>query len=78
MLDDGSTYAAPSYLDSAISHVSGMFKRMGRVREYDPVQEVSLRCTRLDGTSLVNDICYFYDLLQVGNPCCDASITAFH
>ena len=40
LLSDGKQYAAPSYLSSSISHLSGMFRRLGRTGEYDAQRQV--------------------------------------
>ena len=40
VLSDGQRYAAPSYLETCISHLSGLFKRLGRVGEYDSIRQV--------------------------------------
>ena len=42
-LEDGELYAAPSYLDSAVSHLSGLFKRLGREGSYDYTRKVWMR-----------------------------------
>jgi hypothetical protein len=40
LLSDGEVHAAPSYLSTSISHLSGMFKVLGRVGAYDPDRQV--------------------------------------
>jgi len=44
LLQDGGVYAAPSYLDSAVSHLSGLFKRLGREGAYNYTFQV---CTEM-------------------------------
>ena len=40
VLSDGQVHAAPSYLSSAISHLSGLFRRLGRSAPYDHTLQV--------------------------------------
>ena len=53
LLEDGGVYAAPSYLDSAVSHLSGFFKRLGRESGYNYAQKVRGLATR--GTEAAGD-----------------------
>ena len=47
VLSDGQRYAAPSYLETSISHLSGLFKRLGRVGDYDSIRQVRSADTRV-------------------------------
>ena len=42
VLNDGQQYAAPSYLNTSISHLSGLFKRLRRTGEYDSARQVGM------------------------------------
>lgn len=59
VLTDGQVHAAPSYLDTSVSHLSGFFKRLGRDGQYNHSTQVSSQ----GGTVLC--CCCMYGLLGI-------------
>jgi hypothetical protein len=87
LLSDGEVHAAPSYLSTSMSHLSGMFKVLGRVGVYDPDRQVWASVMCLLACLPVGVLCIPAHLpssahllsfvLQVGNPCLSAPVNAF-